>query len=145
MGSKRKWFDAKKLPDVAPLTVTSVVTPEALGEFESLLQRAWMPPGVTKFFMSLIAIAPEYRLARNFKVLLSEFANGSEGLLSEQERSVLSRLERADLSASQKETAYALLNTYERYQFKRALWPLFQHVRGYRDGSAGEDAQKAAE
>lgn len=138
MSEKRKWFDARRLPDVEPLKIASVMTREGLEEFQTLLSRSWMPPDVVKFFSSLIDLAPEHRLARNFKVLISEFANGTDSLLSEQERGLLGRLERADLTTTQKEAAYSLLNTYERYQLQRTLLPLFRHAKGYGDGSVGE-------
>ena len=147
MGEKSKWFDPRADPPplLQPVTSFQTMSRVSKGDCVNLLAatcKCGADP--TGFFVNLARMPPSPRLRLNLLAVLNLLNDGSQELYTPFEVKALVSLSNRGVPTMEQETAYALLNTYERYQLQQSMVALFRdaHAQKFEDPTSGnaEDA-----
>lgn len=129
MSEKQKWFRPSPAAELrAPTSFVSGsrVSAAQLQQLLAEIERKCGQGRLLEFFANLAEQTAVQRLQRNLCCLVSLLAEGATALYTDVETEHLTRLARYNLSSEQLDTAYALLNTHERYQAQLAMRGLFR-------------------
>lgn len=146
MGEKNKWFDPQKKEQPLLQPVISFKTLSRAGRcdcerlIEQVEKQGADPGGL---FSRLADMPPADRLRLNSVVVVGLLAEGAEEIYSPAEVRALVSLTNRAVSNEAQQTAYALLNTYERYQLQQSMSEIFRDARAQKfedtaDGGTGD-------